>query len=40
MHTMRTAEAGGQNRETVALELNRFDWGYLTRPHYIRESDC
>jgi hypothetical protein len=32
---MRTAEAAGRNRETVALELNRFDWGYLTRPHYI-----
>jgi len=32
---MRTAEAAGRNRETVALEHNRFDWGYLTRPHYI-----
>lgn len=32
---MRTAEAAGRNRETVALELTRFDWGYLTSPHYI-----
>jgi len=32
---MRTAKAAGRNRETVALELNRFDWGYLTRPRYI-----
>jgi hypothetical protein len=32
---MRTVEAAGRNRETVALELNRFDWGCLRRPHYI-----